>query len=126
MNVTDNLRDFVNKSVHEIVVIALRYRAKVVIDDVIEEGRRKLLEEKLPNGLAKLYLAYIRRLVDLLVNQARWYGLPVEFRRLYSTVCPVCGARLEQRKDRQMVCLNCGFKMNRDEVPIHWAVKVVI
>jgi len=120
------LRDFVNKSVHEIVVIALRYKAKIVIDDVIEESRRELLEERLPSRLAKLYLVYIRRFVDLLVNQARWYGLPVAFKRLPSTVCPICGARLEQREGRQMVCPNCGFRANRDEVPIHWAVKAAI
>jgi len=119
------LRDFVNKSVHEIVGIALRYRAKVVIDDVIEESRRELLEEKSPNGLAKLYLVYIRRFVDLLANQAKWYGLPVEFRRLPSAICPICGARLEQREGRLMVCPSCGFRANRDEVPIHWAKKAI-
>jgi len=50
-----------------------------------------------------------------------WYGLPVEFRRLYSTICPTCGAKLEQREGRLMACPSCGFKANRDEVPIQWA-----
>jgi len=117
------LRDFVNKTVHEVVALALKFKARVVIDDVLEESRRELLEELLPSGLSKLYLTYVRRFVDLLVNQARWYGLPVEFRRLYSTLCPMCGARLEQREGRQMVCLSCKFKANRDEVPILWAAR---
>jgi len=119
------LRDFVNKLAHEVVGIALRYRAKVVIDDVVEEGRRELLEERLSSGLAKLYLAYIRRFVDLLANQAKWYGLPVEYRRLYSTVCPRCKSQLEQREGRLMVCRVCGFKADRDVVPILWAQSMV-
>jgi len=119
------LKDFTNKAVHETVNFALKYRAKVVIDDVVEESRRDLLEEKLPSGLAKLYLTYIRRFVDLLANQARWYGLTVEFRRLYSTICPRCGSQLEQREGRRMVCHVCGFKADRDMVPILWAQKLV-
>jgi len=118
------LRDFVNKLVHRLIKKAVKHGAKIVIDDVIEESRRELLEERLPDGLAKLYLVYVRRFVDLLVNQARWYGLPVEFKRLPSTVCPACGARLEQRENRVMVCPHCGFKANRDEVPIQWAIKM--
>jgi len=115
------LRDFVDKLTHRLVKKAVKHSVKVVIDDVIEESRRELLEEKLSNGLAKLYLAYIRRFVKLLTNQARWYGLPVEFRRLPSTVCPVCNGQLEQKGGRFMVCPNCRFSANRDEVPLHWA-----
>jgi len=118
------LRDFADRLAHRLVKKAVRHSAKVVIDDVVEESRRELLEEKLPNGLAKLYLAYIRRFVKLLTNQARWYGLPVEFRRLPSTICPACGAELEQRGSRLMACSNCGFSANRDGVPIHWASKL--
>jgi len=81
-----------------------------VIDDVIEESRRELLEEKLPDGLAKFYLTYLRKFVDLLVNQAKWYGLSVEFRRLPSTVCPMCGNQLERREGRLMACPSCGSR----------------
>jgi len=119
------LRDFANKLANRIVKKALKHRAKIVIDDVVEESRRELLEEKLSSGLAKLYLAHIRRFVDLLANQAKWYGLPAEFKRLPSTICPMCGTKLEQRENRLTVCPSCGFKANRDEVPIHWA-KIVI
>jgi len=118
------LRDFANKSAHEVVALALKFKAKIVIDDVIEESRRELLEEGLSSGLAKLYLSYIRRFVKLLVNQARWYGLPVEFRRLYSTVCPRCKSQLEQRENRLMACRVCGFKADRDVVPILWTQTV--
>jgi len=118
------LKDFVNKAVHEIVSTALKFRAKIVVDDIVEESRRELLEEKLSNGLIKLYFVYIRRFVGLLVNQAKWHGLLVEFRRLPSTVCSMCGAELEQKEGRTMVCLRCDFRVNRDEIPIRWAVKI--
>jgi len=118
------LRDFADRLAHRLVRKAVRHCARVMIDDIVEESWRELLEEGLPNGLAKLYLAYIRRFVKLLANQARWYGLLVEFRRLPSTICPVCGAKLEQREGRLMACPNCGFSANRDEVPIHWASKL--
>jgi len=118
------LRDFADRLTHRLVKKAVKHGAKVVIDDVVEEGRRELLEEKLPNGLAKLYLAYIRRFAKLLANQTKWYGLPVVFKRLPSTICPVCGSQLEQREGRLMVCPNCGFSANRDDVPIYWASKL--
>jgi len=65
------LKDFADRLAHRLAKKAVRHGARVVIDDVIEESRRELLEEKLPNGLAKLYLAYTRRFVKLLANQAR-------------------------------------------------------
>jgi len=118
------LKDFVDKLTHRLVKKAVKHSAKVVIDDVVEESRRELLEEGLPNGLVKLYLAYTRRFVKLLANQARWYGLPVVFKRLPSTICPACNVKLEQRGNRLMVCPNCGFSANRDEVPIYWASRL--
>jgi len=68
------LRNFADKLAHRLAKKAVRHGAKVVIDDVIEESRRELLEEGLSNGPAKLYLAYTRRFVKLLANQARWYA----------------------------------------------------
>jgi len=118
------LRDFADRLAHRLAKKAVRHGAKVVIDDVVEESRRELLEEGPSNGLAKLYLAYIRRFVKLSVNQAKWHGLPVVFKRLPSTICPACNSPLEQRENRLMVCPNCGFSANRDEVPIYWVSKL--
>ena len=105
------------------VMKAIRLRAEVLIDDVIEESRRELLEGKLPSGLRKIYLAETRRFVKLLVTQLQWYGVPYRFERLPSTVCPICGHKLIQERGRVMACTNCGFKAPRDKVPIHWAMK---
>ena len=102
---------------------ALKYRALLVIDDMIEESRRELLEEGLPRDVIKLLMGNLRRFVHQLETLAQWYGVPYEFRRLPSTVCPFCEHELTQEDDRVMVCENCGFKSPRDMVPMHWAIK---
>ena len=117
------LRDYVQKLVRRLVRKALRHRALVIIDDMLEESRRELLEEKIPSGLRKLYLAYTRRFVRLLITQLEWYGVPYDFKRLPSTVCPICKRSLTQLPGRIMVCESCGFKAPRDLVPIHWALR---
>jgi putative transposase len=117
------LKDYVQKLVHRLVRKALRHKALVIIDDMTEESRKELIEEKIPTGLRKLYLAYTRRFVKLLISQLEWYGIPYKLKRLPSTVCPVCGHELTQLADRIMVCENCGFKTPRDKVPMYWAIK---
>jgi len=119
------LRDYAQKLMHRLVRKALKHKAIVVIDDMIEESRRELLEEKIPRGLRKLYLMYTRRFVKLLITQLEWYGIPYKLKRLPSTICPVCQHELTQLSGRVMTCENCGFKAPRDLVPMYWAVKEV-
>jgi putative transposase len=102
---------------------ALKYRAMLVIDDMTEESRKELLEEKLPPDVIKLLMSNLKRFVHQLEALAQWYGVPYRFRRLYSTVCPVCGYRLTQVEGRVMVCGNCGFRAPRDMVPMYWALR---
>jgi putative transposase len=102
---------------------ALRYRALLVIDDVTEESRRELLEEKLPRGVIKLLMANTRKFIKQLTTLAQWYGVPYRFERLPSTVCPICQHELTQEEGRTMVCTNCGFKAPRDLVPMHWTLR---
>jgi len=118
------LRDYVQKLVHRLVRKALRHKALVIIDDMIEESRRELIEMKLPSGLRKLYLMYTRRFVKLLITQLEWYGIPYKLKRLPSTICPVCNHELIQLPSRTMVCPSCGFKAPRDLVPMHWVVRL--
>jgi len=119
------LRDYAQKLAHRLVRKALRHKALVIIDDMIEESRRELIEERIPRGLRKVYLAETRRFVKLLITQLRWYGVPYEFRRLPSTICPICGHELIQERNRVMACQNCGYKAPRDLVPIHWALRAI-
>jgi putative transposase len=103
---------------------ALRYGAFVVIDDVDWESLRELLTRRYGGRVGKLLLSGLKRFVKLLVTQLEWYGVPYEFRRLYSRKCPRCEHELTQEEGRTMVCTNCGFKAPRDKVPIHWAMKL--
>jgi len=118
------LRDYAQKLMHRLVRKALKHKAIVIIDDMIEESRRELLEEKIPRGLRKLYLMYTRRFVRLLIAQLEWYGVPYRLKRLPSTVCPMCEHELTQLPGRIMVCDNCGFKALRDLVPMYWAMNL--
>ena len=102
---------------------ALRYGALLVIDDMTEESRRELLEEKLPRGVIKLLMANTRKFIKQLTTLAQWYGVPYRFERLPSTVCPICQHELTQEEGRTMVCDNCGFKAPRDLVPMHWTLR---
>jgi len=120
------LRDYVNKLVHRLITKAVRNNAKIVVDYFYEESRRELLDEKLTRGLVKIYLYNLPRFVKLLENQAKWYGIPIEFRRLYSSICPKCGNTLIQQENRVMVCNRCGFRDDRDIIPIYWALKKVV
>jgi len=104
---------------------ALRYGAFVVIDDVDWEGLRELFTRKYGGRVGKLLLSGLKRFVKLLVTQLEWYGVPYEFRRLYSRKCPRCRHKLTQEDGRVMVCENCGFKAPRDMVPMYWAIKEV-
>jgi len=101
---------------------ALKYRALLVIDDMTEESRKELLEEKLPRDVIKLLMSNLRRFICQLETLAQWYGVPYVFKRLPSTICPVCEHKLTQLPGRIMVCENCGFKAPRDMVPMHWAI----
>jgi len=92
---------------------------------MLDESRRELIEMKLPSGLRKVYLAETRRFVKLLIAQLEWYGVPYEFKRLPSTICPNCGSELTQLPGRIMICENCGFKAPRDKIPIHWAMRAM-
>ena len=103
---------------------ALKYKALLIIDDMTEESRKELLEEKLPPDVIKLLMGNLKRFAHQLETLARWYGVPYELKRLPSTICPVCEHKLIQEKDRVMVCTNCGFKAPRDMVPMHWAIKI--
>jgi len=107
----------------KLVKKALKYKASLIIDDITEESRKKLLEEGLPKGVVKLLMSNLKRFTHQLETLAQWYGVPYEFRRLPSTICPVCNHELIQLPGRIMVCPNCGFKAPRDMVPMYWAIK---
>jgi putative transposase len=66
-------------------------------------------------------------IIMYLKNLLSWYGVYWEEKRLYSTICPVCGSKLiieeKTRRARIMKCTNCDFKEDRDSIPLYWAIK---
>ena len=76
------------------------------------------------SSLQRTLLSFAKYLENIL----SWYGVYWEEKRLYSTVCPRCGARLElkrtTKRTRIMACPKCGFEEERDTVPLHWAIKI--
>ncbi|ABL88618.1 transposase, IS605 OrfB [Pyrobaculum islandicum DSM 4184] len=114
------IRGVAEQTAGEIVKLARKHQAAVVVDAMDyetysarkqsgESGDRKHLYD----GLGQLK----RRLQTL----AQWYGLPYLEERLYSTICPRCGARMVEEKKRIMRCPACGFTDHRDRVPLLWA-----
>jgi len=53
---------------------ALKYKALLIIDDMTEESRKELLEEKLPPDVIKLLMSNLKRFVHQLETLAQWYG----------------------------------------------------
>jgi putative transposase len=118
------LRDHSQRSAGEVARKAVRLRAKVIIDKALEESWRDLLEEGLSRRKAKIYMAGVRRFVKTLETQLKWYGVPYEFRRLPSRVCPNCEIEMEELPGRRMKCPKCGLEEDRDKIPVLWALKL--
>jgi putative transposase len=118
------LRDHSQRSAGEVARKAVRLRAKVIIDKALEESWRDLLEEGLSRRKAKIYMAGVRRFIKILEIQLKWYGVPYEFKRLPSRVCPNCEIEMEELPGRRMKCPMCGLEEDRDKIPVLWALKL--
>jgi putative transposase len=118
------LRGYSQWLANKIVRKALKHKSKVVIDGALEESWRELLEEGLSRREAKIHIAGVRRLIKILETQLKWYGVPYEFKRLPSRVCPECETKMEELPGRRVRCPRCGLEEDRDKIPILWALKI--
>jgi putative transposase len=118
------LRDYSQWLASKIVRKALKHKSKVVVDRALEESWRDLLEEGLSRSEAKIQMAGVRRFIKLLETQLKWHGVPYEFKRLPSRVCPNCEVEMEELPGRRMKCPRCGLEEDRDRIPILWALKL--
>ncbi|AET32128.1 paREP12 [Pyrobaculum ferrireducens] len=114
-------RQWTVEAAKKIAKLAIQYKAAVVVDKPMNESIQELKESGTVARRNKIYLN-VGRFVKRLRELAEWYGVPYREERLYSTICPVCGAKMEELPNRRVKC-KCGFEANRDEVPIHWAQK---
>jgi putative transposase len=112
------LRTWEDEAAKKIVGLARQYKAAVVVDMPNDESMRELKE----GGYKAERKAFLNfgRLRRRLQGLAEWYGVPYREERLYSTVCPRCGRKMEELPNRRVKC-KCGFEAHRDEVPIYWA-----
>jgi len=112
------LRRFEDDAASKLIRLAIQYRAAVVADVPNNESMRRLKEGSYSaERKALLNFGRLRRRIQGL---AEWHGVTYREERLYSTVCPRCGSKMEELKNRRVRC-RCGFSAHRDEVPIFWA-----
>jgi putative transposase len=118
------LRDYSQWLANKIVRKALKHKSKVMIDKALEKSWRELLEEGLTRSEAKIQMAGVRRFIKILETQLRWHGVPYEFKRLPSRICPNCEVGMEELPGRRMKCHMCGLEEDRDKIPVLWALKL--
>ena len=115
------LRRFEDEVAKKLVKLAVQYKAVIVVDAPKDDSLRQLKESSYaPEKKIFLNVGRLRRRIRQL---AGWYGVTYREERLYSTICPRCGAKMEEMQRRRVKCIKCGFEAPRDEVPILWAAK---
>ena len=116
------LREWEVGAARELVWLARKRKAAIVVDVPDDSSMRELKQDnKYPaERKALLNFGRLRRLIEGL---AEWHGVPYVEARLYSTVCPNCGTKMLELPGRRVRCPKCGLEMNRDEVPMIWAMR---
>jgi putative transposase len=115
------LRSWEEEAVKKLVRLALQYRAIIVVDMPKDSSIRTLKESRhySPRRKALLNFGRLRR---RLAGLAGWHGIEYREERLYSTMCPSCGEKMQELPNRRVRC-QCGFEAHRDEVPAMWAMR---
>jgi putative transposase len=114
------LKTWEDEAAKKLVQLALQYKAAIVVDVPEDSSIRALKESNYsPERKALLNFGRLRR---RLKGLAEWYGVPYREERLYSTICPLCGKKMEELPNRRVKC-RCGFEAHRDEVPALWGAK---
>ena len=107
----DRVEDRFKKAALMIVWIALMKSSVIVLED-LTGLRMKSWSKKLNRRMSAWPR---RRLHELIIQTARWYGIPVILvdPRFTSTNCPICGRKnLNSRMDRMFRCV-CGWECDK-------------
>jgi len=115
------LQSFGDEAVKKLIQLALQYKAAIMADVPNDKSIRELKEGRYASE-RKVFLnfGHLRR---RLKGLAEWYGVPYREERLYSTICPRCGGKMEEQPNRRVKCAICSFETHRDEAPFYWAQK---
>ena len=114
------LRSWEDEATEKIICLAMQYKAAIIADVPDDKSMRELKESNY-SAERKIMLNF-GRLRRRIRELAEWRGVPYREDRLYSTVCPKCGWKMEELPERCVKC-QCGFTAHRNEVPIAWAMK---
>ncbi|ABL88882.1 transposase, IS605 OrfB [Pyrobaculum islandicum DSM 4184] len=114
------IRGVITQIAGEIIKLAREHKAAIVVD-TIEDGNYRMLKEGNGSGEKKHFLDGLGQLRRRLQALAHWYDIPYLEERLYSTVCPKCGANMAEERGHIMRCPACGFTDHRDRIPLLWA-----
>jgi len=114
------LRSWEDETAKKIVKLATQHKTAIIADVPRDESMRQLKEGNY--SAEKKIMLNFGRLRSRIRELAERHGVSYREERLYSTICPLCGGEMDEAPNRRVAC-RCGFEANRDEVPIHWAVK---
>jgi putative transposase len=115
------LQRFEDDVAKELIWLARKRKAVIIVDVPYDVSIRRLKESEY-SAERKVFLNF-GRIRRRLKGLAEWYGVPYREERLYSTICPRCGGKMEEQPNRRVKCAICGFEGHRDEVPVLWAMK---
>jgi putative transposase len=115
------LREWEEKVARLAIKLALQYRAAIVIDVPESDSMRELRQSGGYPAEKKALLNFGR--LRGLAGVAEWHGVPCIEARLFSTICPLCGAKMAELPERRVKCARCGLTARRDEVPAMWAAR---
>jgi putative transposase len=115
------LREWEDQAVKKLVSLALQYKAAIIVDIPFTQSIKELKEGHYASE-KKIFLNF-GRVRKRLQGLSNWYGIPYREERLYSTLCPRCGRKMENQPNRRVRCV-CGFEAYRDEVPALWAMRL--
>jgi len=110
------IEDFLHKVSAIIVSEALKYNAKIVMENL--KYIRNSINKKSKNLRRRLSRWNFRRLQFFIEYKAKWNGLSVDYVKAYKTssLCPICGCRLNPNGQRLLKCNRCEITFDRDVV----------
>ena len=110
------IEDYLHKISAIIVSEAIRYKAKIVMENL--RYIRNSINRKSKNIRRRLNRWNFRKLQFFIVYKAKWKGLPVEYSKAKysSSLCPICGCKLNPNGQRLLKCDKCNLEFDRDVV----------
>lgn len=108
--------DFLHKISTIVVREAVKYNAKIVMEDL--RNIRRSVKGKSRNLRRRLNRWNFRKLQFFIEYKAKWSGLPVKYSEASytSSLCPICGSGLYPNGRRMLRCEKCGVDFDRDVV----------